>query len=72
MSDQENGRTYDRNVAHLKRVVDPPADVGEQGWESDNDAEDFRGFDQIEDQERSPPKGKRTRRCPTKYNDYVM
>lgn len=72
MSDQENGKTYERNVAHLKRVVDPPADLGEQFADSDTDGEDFRGFDQIEIQEKSPPKGKRTRRCPTKSNDFVM
>lgn len=72
VSDQENGKTYERNVAHLKRVVDPPADLGEQFADSDTDGEDFRGFDQIEIQEKSPPKGKRTRRCPTKFNDFVM
>lgn len=72
VSDQESGKTYERNVAHLKRVADPPADIGDQFEDSDADGEDFRGFEQIEVQEKSPPKEKRARRCPTKYNDYVL
>lgn len=71
MSDQENGKTYDRNVAHLKRVVDPPASVEEFG-DSDSDGEIFRGFDQDESVAKSPPKTKRTRRCPNRYNDFIM
>ncbi|XP_065088042.1 uncharacterized protein K02A2.6-like [Ochlerotatus camptorhynchus] len=85
IEDQDNGRVFDRNVSHVKKI----SDVGETGSnqdqdvpfqkiiESDSDDDEdrmgFHGFEE-EDQQRDvlPERERRNRRVPDKFRDFVL
>lgn len=84
VEDPQNGKSYDRNVAHLKKVVEPEQELNEtsDGFRCQNQVqldssseEDFRGFEPEEITPSETIVARRQRRStkkPTRFNDYLM
>lgn len=85
MEDPQNGKSYDRNVAHLKKIVEPELSSNEASDElcsqdqlqlQESSEEDFLGFD-LEAEARppepiGPSRQRRHTKQPARFNDYLM
>lgn len=84
VEDHQTGKSYDRNVAHLKKVVEPeesptgtPVDSSEnQEQLGVSSEEDFHGFDLEDDntarRPSAPDRQRRTVKKPAWFNDYHL
>lgn len=85
VEDPQNGKSYDRNVAHLKKIVEPELSSNEASDElcsqdqlqlQESSEEDFLGFD-LEAEARppepiGPSRQRRHTKQPARFNDYLM